>query len=56
MKREDRVHIVNVRCKMVKETHGQEKILASLVLSDGSEMSWEVWVAGGRDALLKGEW
>jgi len=51
-----RVHVENVRVKIVREAHGVERAAATIVLSDETTMSWEQWLAGGRDLLQKGEW
>jgi hypothetical protein len=54
--RKARLHVENVRTRTVKEAYGVERVAATIILSDETTMSWEQWLAGGRDALRRSEW
>jgi hypothetical protein len=56
-----RVHLHNVRAKIVSKGKGLEEIVATIILADerGKEcgqMDWSQWINGGCEALRKGEW
>ena len=56
MDRLSRIHVINVRIRIVREARGVERVAATIILSDETQMSWEQWLAGGRDAIQKGKW
>jgi hypothetical protein len=56
-----RVHVHNVRVKIVSKGKGLEQVQATVILADQQgdvcgEMDWSIWVKDGCEALRKGEW
>jgi hypothetical protein len=56
-----RVHVHNVRVKIVKKGKGLEEVRATIILADEhgdecGEMPWSIWAKGGCEALRKREW
>jgi hypothetical protein len=59
--RKKRVHVHNVRCKIVSKGKGLEEVVATLMLADengddAGTMDWSIWTKDGHEALRKGEW
>ena len=56
-----RVHVHNVRVKIVNKGKGIEEAVATIILADEhgyecGKMDWQQWINGGCEALRKGEW